>query len=180
VPVLLSYAFDADAAMRALKALGDDAPTAIYRALNRTIKTARTYAKREIARAIGLTQKQVSGNLKIKQAYVGNLAATLTARGGPITRLAFGARQTAHGVTFKTGAGRVTLEHAFLLPKLPRGRPGVFLRGGRERTPIHSQFGPSVPEIVETEQLFAAMEPLTTIEFRKHLTREITFLLHRR
>jgi hypothetical protein len=128
---------------KALNALRTRSTVGIVRALNRAAVSTRTVMVREIARDMGIRQRDVP--VTIQNATATNLQATVVASGRRIPLMDFSARQTSRGVSANTGQGRKTYPGAFIAT-MKTGHRGVFKRKpGVGRLPIHELFGPSVP-----------------------------------
>ena len=128
---------------RALVKLGEKAPAAIMRAVNRTARTARTQAVRAVAKEIRLPQKDVRPMLPVIPATPRLLEAKLLARGRPISLMRLGARQTKQGVVYR-GPGGPDLDPVGLhRDDAPREAP-LGLETGREAPPADHQAGRSL------------------------------------
>ncbi len=174
---LMTVKVDTADLKRALAALGRKAPSAIMRALNRTARSARTQAVRDVAKEIRLPQKSVRPMMPVIPATARHLEAKLVARGRPISLMRLGARQTKLGVIYRGPGGPVLIRSAFIAT-MPRGRrPGVFKRRGKPRLPIEKQFGPSVPRLVLDRGIFAAVHKTAQGNLKKNLAHETAFLL---
>jgi len=102
-----------------LGALGDNAPKAVNRALNRTGDMARTQVIRTLAAQVGLPQKTIRRAVKTTRSSWSNLEYSLTSKGGDIALKYFQKRETQAGVVANLGTAR--------------GRtlfPRTFFRGG--------------------------------------------------
>lgn len=162
---------------RQIQALGDRAPLAAARALNRSIASVQTAAVREMAKDLNLAQKDVRKGLEIKRATRQSLLATLTVTSRRIVLLAFGARQTARGVTYNLGRGRRLAAGAFIA-QMRSGHVGVFRRRGRPRLPLTRELrGPSLPRVFTREAIQSARERLAEDLLRKNLAHEVEFLV---
>jgi hypothetical protein len=162
---------------RQIAALGDKAPLAVARALNRSIASVQTAAVRDMAKDLNLAQKDVRKGLEITKATRQSLLATLRVTSKRLLLMAFGARQTAKGVTYNLGRGRTLAEGAFIAA-MKSGHVGVFRRVGRARLPLTRELrGPSLPHVFTAERIRAAREALAQDLLRKNLTHEVEFLV---
>jgi len=174
---------------RALKELGAKAPPAIMRALNRTARTARTQAVREVAKEIRLKQKDVRPMIPVIPATSKHLEAKLVARGRPISLMRLGARQTKLGVVYRGPGGPVLIRSAFIRTMPHAKRPSVWkrVRPSERRSrgawsfnlPIDKQLGPSVPGVVIQKGIFAGIQHTAPGILAKNMAHETEFLLRR-
>lgn len=176
---------------RTLRALGSRAPKAIARAINRSVKTARTVQVREMAKALGgLTQKAIGPEVKTSSATPERLSGQVSVTGRPIPLVHFKAtgpepsRGRGRGVSYRIGGKRKRIEDAFLAT-MASGHRGVFRRAASldrksagawsKNLPIVELHGPSLPEVfaaVSRKGLAAGQEAL-----RKNLTHELRWAL---
>lgn len=145
--------FDAAAVTRMLANLGDNLPKVVSRALNKTIASAQTDMKREIAQDIGIKVGVVAKNLKISKASTSNLVAKLRAFGKRIPLIQLGAkgpipsRGKGHGVTYRLGGKTRRIPSAFIATVGKGEHKGVFKRATTKRLPIRELFGPSIAQV---------------------------------
>lgn len=171
------------------------ADQAVARALNRTATTVRATAAREIAQALRpLKVGEVRKAISIARATRGALVAIVRASGRrKIPIAAFGARQTAKGVSVRVGGRAYTVPHAFLTHQ---GRTRARLRAptfkGQLVTapdyrakrvkatgsdyPIAELFVPGVPTVFLDARLRGVMRTVAATRFRAALAQEIKFL----
>lgn len=131
------------------------APIAIARALNRAGRSARTVMVRECARDLGLQQKAIRDQFTTGEATKDRQAFYLSTTGRRIPLIAFKARQTKSGVSYRLPGGAGHNPNAFIatvtgpLPSgvVSPGHRGVFVRKGKARLPIRQLFGPSLPHV---------------------------------
>ncbi len=117
-------------ALKAFDVAIEDAAKAIPRALNKTARTARAQAAREIRSAgYGMKVAAIKKAISIRKASRSELTAMLKANGRPIPLIQYGARQTKAGVTVAVLNGRKLIKSAFIAT-MPTGHKGVFLRVG--------------------------------------------------
>lgn len=180
-----------------LAALGDDVAVATLRALKRTGDSTRTHAERLLADDTGLRKKDVARALRLEPPTVRHLVATLHVSGARLPLLAFGARQTRRGVTYRLPTGRGTAPSAFIA-RMRSGHEGVFRRraaagplrarrrGARAaaagflmvpRLPIDELRGPSLPQVFMKETINRALVVHAETTFDKNLAHESAFLL---
>ncbi|WP_254695157.1 phage tail protein [Leisingera sp. NJS201] len=98
-----------------LGALGEDAPKAVNRAINRTGDMARTQVVRTLAKQTGLPQKTIRKSVKVKRSSWDDLTYTLKSAGGDVALKYFQKRETKKGVVANLGTarGRVLFPRTF-------------------------------------------------------------------
>lgn len=160
----VSFTLDTRELSRELRRAGADAPKIAVQSLNRTIRSLRTFTKRELARDTGMKAGDVNRRLSIQNASRAKPAATLLVPEKRVPLIEMGARGKepsrgrGRGVTYRTGSGRKRLEHAFIAT-MPGGHKGVFIRPTsravrrgrppqRSWLPIRELFGPSLAAVV--------------------------------
>jgi hypothetical protein len=156
------------------------------RAINKMIAQVKTGAAREIRDAgYKLKVSDIKKGLKLSYATASSLTARVTASGKPIPLAAYGARQTAKGVSVDVLHGRKVITHAFIAT-MPSGHKGVFIRVGKQHKkragkggtiwsglPIKELFGPSVPDGMANAAVQAALQRLVLEKFPDILRQQI-------
>lgn len=175
---------------RAITELGEKAPLAIMRALNRTASNAKTAMTRVVAGDLGVKAGVVRDRINIMEARRNNLVATLYASAKRIPLIQFKAkgprpsRGRGRGVTAKIGAGRYP--HAFIA-RMSSGHEGVFQRvpgakrrgplPNRSQLPITELHGPSIA--VAFQKHGAVAEARASEMLLKNVQHELSFALRR-
>jgi hypothetical protein len=142
----------ADTLVADLKGANGRIAVALVRALNRAIGSARTVMVREIARDIGLKQKDVRDALPLREATFTRPEATLAAGLKRIPLMDFRAtgpepsRGRGRGVSYRLQGGRSRIPSAFIA-RMQSGHRGVFARTKTSRLPIKELFGPSLGHV---------------------------------
>jgi hypothetical protein len=164
-----------------IKALGDLAPQAIARGINRATDTGKTAMVRAMAKETGLTGKNIAREIKIHYASKTTQVAKIWIRGRPIPLIAFQARGPepsrgrGRGVSYrKPGGGRGRKEGAFI-STMPSGHRGVYERAGKPRLPIRELFGPALPDVFE--QFLPLLQEKAGGALEKNVTHELEFAL---
>lgn len=122
-----------------LKSVPRDLPKILSRALNRTIKPAKTEVSKGLRKEINIKAAEVKKGTKVNKASTARLITSIILSHKKIPIVKFGAKQTKKGVTFKVykKKGRKTMEGAFLAT-MSSGHKGVFRRGiGQNRRQIN-------------------------------------------
>jgi hypothetical protein len=162
---------------------------AIVRALNRGINSGRTAMVREIAADTGMKQKDIRDALRLRQATLAEPRVVLAATLKRIPLIAFNARQTSAGVSYRLRNGRGKLEGAFIATTRVQGNGtggthrGVFKRvlpsvrksvtGWSKNLPIKERYGPSLGHVFAK---FRAIGQARAWEmFEKNLDHELGF-----
>lgn len=185
----ITVKFDDRQIRAALTTLGSQAPLAVARALNKSIVTVRSQAVKEIAKDVGLTQKDVRAVMGTKLATRSDLVASVTVTGARIPLIKFKARETKAGVTYKLPGGRGLAPGAFKAT-MRSGHEGVFKRkeGSTRRgpapnysgLPIVELHGPSLPRVFSKAAIAKAMRRVAQSVMPKNLAHEVSFLLSKR
>jgi hypothetical protein len=153
---------DLDALAHLFRAVGNQAPHAIRRALNWTGDKARTKVVRVLARQTGAKYGAVRRAVVTKRANYGRLVYRLVAFGGYLSLKEFGARQRRDGVSAAPWGRRTVFRHAFVSSAMGGH---VFVReilpsGQRAgRLPLRQLWGPAIPREMlkgDTAEAFAA------------------------
>lgn len=159
---------------------------AIVRALNNTATSAKVEASRDIrAAGYNIKAKRVKQAIEVRRATAADLQAIVTATGKAIPRLAFGARQTAAGVSYSIKGGRTMKAGAFIAT-MKSGHTGAFMRvagfqTGKRGTPILNRkirelWGPSIPTVLMNKVVHVRLEQALRDRFPKELERQIRFI----
>ena len=162
----------------------------LTRAINKVGIAARTRVLRMITQTLTLKQKDLRGaagrlhqgdTVKLRRASFRRLFATLRVVGGRIPLLAFSARQTKKGVSYKIrrDGPRQKIRSAFITKV--GGHTGVFKRLGRPRFPIQELWGPSVPLVLLEAPEFArgSFETLMAQRLHKEIAVQLELMLQK-
>jgi len=166
-------------AERVLAKVPGAAPRAMANAINRAAETARTEAARKVRETYYVRHQDVIQTIKIYKATPSDLHAIVISRGHlfPLTKFRVTPRQPQPRrkrpivVRVKRGAGG-TVEKAFVA-RMPSGHLGVFHRAGKPRLPIIERFGPSVPQMLESEDVRRWVEEKAAERLDDRLEHEI-------
>lgn len=164
---------DLNAWPEALQATEDDLNKAVVRALNKTVRWARTQVARDTAAALSVNVTPIKNSLMVNPAKRTKLEATLRlpARSSVIKVAAMGSpKQNSKGVR----VGKRQFDHAFMAT-MPTGHQGVFRRRGKTRLPIQEV------QLVITGKMREVIDDLydghVRHQFEKLLERELRYLL---
>lgn len=178
----------------AIRALGDQAPVALGRALRHTGDKSKTQVVRSLARQTGLSRSVIVRAVKVKGPRHGNpnigradadLTYTLESRGGDISLKYFGAREVRAGVTAKPWNVRKTYKGAFMRGgawpnrvALPTLNGHAFRRTDTDRTPIEKQkSGVVIPEEMIEGATLEAFETVINRDLPARVGHELHRLL---
>lgn len=170
-------------AERMLEHIPGAAPKAMARALNRAAESAKTEAGRKVRESYYVKSSDVSSTIKIYKASETDLNALVISRGNLMPLMKF--RVTPRKPTpnrkkpivarVKRGSGG-PIKHAFVA-RMNSGHIGVFTRAGKQRIPINENYGPSIPEMLNSESVSAWVEQKATETLDKRLDHEISRIL---
>ena len=154
-------------------------PKATSAALNRTASYVRTRVRREVAKQMGLKQKDIQRSITVKRSTTRLLIAAIIGSGKAIPLIRFkGTRQGAAGVrTQAYGATRV-LPGTFIAMSRQGGKQ-VWKRTGKKRLPIKVIMGPSVPATMANDAVERLMVATAAARFRIEIERALRFYLSR-
>lgn len=172
---------------------------ATVRALNRAGARAMTESNREVRKIFNVKASVVRGQMKLRRAYKGHLAATIRVYGKRIPLIEFSARETARGVTLRVRkGGRKLVPHAFIRT-VASGHKGVFVRAanargaagdipfrrgmgsriaapGKNDLPIAQLYSISVPAMLLDKGVSGAITKIAAQEFEKEFRRQMAHL----
>lgn len=168
----------------ALERLGKDAPRAMSRALNHTVRKARTRASSEIREEYDIKAGDIRATMKSHYASVAHLLAELLSKGRRIPLYRFSPRPSTPGSRPPVGiSARIRKSVGFeVFPGvfIARGATGgvtAFKRTGVARLPIQKQYGPSVPQMLE--DVSDEIEGWAAQEAAERLRHEVEFMIGR-
>lgn len=148
---------------------------ASVRSLNRTNDQVGTIARRLIAKEMGLPVKAVRAGMFKIRASRKKLSASTVAKGRPLNLIRFNARQTKRGVSANAWGKRKIYKGLFIANQ---GRT-VFKRTSKQRLPIRSRWGPSIPKTMLENAIVKAMAQTAATQWQKNFARDLQFYLNR-
>lgn len=168
-----------------LGALGEQAPKAINRALNRTGDMARTQVIRALAAQTGLPQRTIRAAIGVKRSTWSDLSYVMGAVGGDVSLKYFSPRETRRGVTAAPFGRRQTFDGTFMRGgSFARGRVKlnmgghVFERVGSSRLPIAKVYsGVVIPDEMVTGASREAFERVVEDVLPRRVDHEISRIL---
>ncbi len=183
---MADFKFDIEPDFREVEKMLKDVPAKIIpkaasTAINRTAKKVRTVARRDVAKRMGLKQKDVKASFKLQKSTQFTLTATITATGKPINLIKFvspgrrnpNASRKKAGVKAKAWGKQKIYPGTFIGDAQTSGAPRVFKRTGAGRLPIKAVFGPSVPSVFVDDAVERGLRKKATEEFRKEFDRDL-------
>lgn len=157
---------------------------ALQRSVNHGAKQGRKISVDAMSKKAALKKKTIRAATTMYFASLRTLSAKLVIKGGSVSLMEYGARQTKKGVTFRLwkDGKRERYRHAFIT-KLP-GSPdkGVYERNIDSpsydgRSPLRTKSGPAIPNVYDkTPGLAKKAEELAGNEMLKELDRQINLL----
>lgn len=153
--------------------------TAMSRSLNRALQEGRTAAVRETTKQYTVKARDVRPTFKMQRASRGNLEASLESKGGRLPLSTFTHRPT----TDTTGANRrqvrVSVKKGGLKPLgqafVHNGR--ILQRLGRTSYPVQQKFGPSIPSMLDNDEVVDKVVETMGKSVEKRLEHEVGRLL---
>ena len=157
---------------------------------------------RALAGNTGLRNKDITPSIAIERATFSRQLGTLAVTGRRIPLIAFNARETSRGVTYRLPGGRNIVLSGFIAT-MRSGHRGVFRRasgqgpvntgrrrGGRRRAaagdvmvgrlPIVERFGPSLPHAFVRSGILSAMRLTAGQALQRNADHEIAYILSQR
>jgi hypothetical protein len=163
---------------RAIQTMGQKAPIAMNRALNRTATSVRAAVAPVIARDIGLKVGWVKDELKIHKSSVQRLRASVSVRGARVPLIQLmgpePSRGKGTGVRYRTSTGRGHIRDAFI-GTMRSGHRGVYKRTSKARLPIQELFGVSLPFVFHKHLEFGMKQSEELLA--KNIEREFRFVM---
>lgn len=180
---------------------GKEKAAAAVRALNRTMTTVRAEGARDLKDDVRLPVGKIKRGMLLKRATRASMAASITFSNKRLRLFTWNParRQTRWGTGIRTGgrlprqilrvdaiSGRVSevspaeLKSAFIQRSRRFGTPNVWLRQGKESTPIDVLVTPSLSEVLVQSRLNEALRRRSRDRFLIVLEQEMKFRLSRR
>lgn len=141
------------------------ARTVMARAINRALDAGRTTAARETVKLYAVRQAQVRDKSRIRKTSANSLDASLMFSGPALNIADFRvspktpqpAKRPTLRVTIGKDQGGRLYKGAFLIP-VRSGTVKAFRRVGKDRLPIEPVWGPSIPNLIGSERVSAAVQ----------------------
>lgn len=166
-----------------LKDVPKKIPVVTARAINRAAEAARTEGSRFVRETYHVKHTAVLKKIKIKKAYPADLVADIRVTGRPLSVINFRVRKNKPLPTRgkyavvrvkKGGGGRI--KGSFVLTTT-QGYTNVFTRVTKDRFPLRSIHGPSVPQMMGNKEGLKKMEDKAREVLDKRLDHEIERVL---
>jgi hypothetical protein len=170
-----------------LRGIPNALPKVISRGINRTASPAKGEISKGIREEINATAQRVNERLILTKATYQNWFANIHISRRRIPLMAFGAKQTAKGVSYqiKKDGGRQMIPHTFIAGVTTGHEDtvhtGVFIRRTKKRFPIRELWGPSIGQVFENSG--SLIERITAKAYERlehNINSQIDFLLSRR
>jgi len=167
-----------------LGGIKDALPKVQARVINRSMQTARAEAVRAVRAEYAVSADAVRKTIEIKNASFSNPTGTILSTGSPIDLAKFDVSSTRPNpkakspvtVRVKLGGGRKPIKNAFLA-RLSNGHVGIFIRADKGRFPIKQLYGPSVPQMLGSENVSKRIEEKAMETMENRLEHEIDRIL---
>jgi len=172
-------------AQKILETFGSAARPLIAKSLNRANRGTRTDASKNVRQEYNVKARRVKGSFTMQSASRRNLTAAARSSGEPISLHHFSpspsqpGRRPRTGVSVKVAKSRKKITGSFLA-RMPNGGLGVFKRSGRSRLPIQKLRGPSVPQMLDHDNVLPEIESGAEDRFSKTLDQEIDHFLRKK
>lgn len=151
----------------------------LNRSLDRATKTMGKVAAQAIRERLNLKVRDIKKSVVPYRRAKARGVAEIRVLPKPVPIMAYAARQTRRGVTFKVKrhGGRQRLPHAFVAT-MPSGHKGVFTRAGKgaPRFPIRERFSTSVRQYMDDKRLQRRVIRAGQATFVKNLRSEIRYI----
>ena len=170
---------------RSLKQMDKAVRQAYLASINRATQRTKTETGRKTRERYVVKQREVVETIRIRKASGNSLQATLTSRGHAIPLIKFGTTpkrrpqrppKAVKAAVYRGGAKK-PIEGAFVTDV--GHHTGVFERVGKKRLPIRELYGPSVPSMVNSEDVREHARAVYNEEMRKRLPHELDRTLGR-
>lgn len=165
-----------------LNGVKNGVPTALYRAMNRSLITAKSETSKEIRKRYNIKAGDVKNkaNTKITKASRDTLLSSVTYSGRVIPLKNFSVKDAKSRtemikVAVKKGPKK-PIPHAFVAD-LGKHGPGVFQRQTSRRNSSKQLYGPSIAHMVEEENVIEGIATKTKEMLDKRLDHEINAIL---
>lgn len=156
-------------------------PKAMYRAINRAVDKTVTETSREVRKIYNLRDRAVKQAIRKRYANVATLAGQVLVEGMRVPLIEFDARWTRRlpgaSVKIKLSGGRKVFAGSFIARDPRTGRPTVYVRKGRERTPIKNLRSLSIPQAVGNTAVLDAIDRIAAETFEKNFEQQLNYLL---
>lgn len=167
-----------------LRAYRTGGKKALQRSVNHGAKQGRKISVDEMSKKSALKKKDLRAATSLYFASLRTLSAKLVIKGGSVSLMKYGARQTKKGVTFRLwkDGKRERYRHAFITSFSGSSSVDVYERNIADpnydgRTPLRVKRGPAVPNIYEkTPGLAGKAENLAGEKMLDELARQIDLL----
>lgn len=170
-------------AEKMLESFRDESAGIASRAINRSIRSGRTAAVREVRKEYAINAGDVTRRMYVQNAKVSNILGVIGARGRSLSLDKFklspktvdGRRRSPLSVSiFK---GKREKVYGFIAPARRSGNLTAFRRKDKSRYPVEMLFGPSVPQMLDHEKVVEAVQDTAVKTFEKRLDHEINRII---
>jgi len=173
-------------AQRVLQTLGKQARPILARSINRALQGVVTDATNQARQTYTVKAGAVRNSFKKERASKNHLQGQAVSKGAPLRLYHFAPRpkkpspNLKHGVSVSPKGVRWRIPGTFIAPMKKGGKRagktvgyGIFRREGKNRYPLEQQYGPSVPQMVDNEDVQEAVEKGAQERLSKNLEHEV-------
>lgn len=166
-----------------LSGIEHKAPNVIANALNRTMSNLAANINREVRAKYNIKTSDIKGSLEKKRANKNNLSASIKSKSGVIGLDHF--KVSPLKVQPKRKKPIKTAVKKGATKSLPGGFVQdvnglkVFVRNTKKRLPIRRLYGPSIPQMIENENIRDELDLKASAMFKQRLDHEISRLIER-
>jgi hypothetical protein len=172
-------------AQRVLQTMGKHARPILARSINRAIRGVVTDATNQARQTYTVKAGAVRNSFKKEWASKKRLQGQAVSKGSPLRLYHFAPRpkkpsNLKHGVSVSPKGVRWRIPGTFIAPMKKGGRQagktvgyGIFKRAGKDRYPLEQQYGPSIPQMVDNEDVQDAVEKGAQERLSKNLEHEV-------
>lgn len=168
-----------------LKDIPEKIPVVTARAINRAAEAAKTEGSKFVRETYTVKHSSVLRKIKIKKAYPADLIADIRVTGRTLSVINFRVKKNVPlptrkkyaKVRVKKKGGKLKAIKGSFLLTTTKGYTNVFTRITKERFPLRSHHGPSVPQMMGNEEGLKRMEDKAREVLDKRLDHEIERVL---
>lgn len=165
-------------AERLLGGIKDALPKAQANAINRSLSTTRAETVRAVREDYIVSADSVRKSIVLKTASASNPVGAVISKGSPIALSNFDAGGKPVKARVKKGSSPKPIKSSFEVG-MKSGHTGVFKRKGKARLPIQELYGPSIPQMIGSENVIKKIEEKAMETLDKRMDHEINRVLER-
>lgn len=168
-------------ALSYLQGMPNEAPKAIARAMNRAISSAKTEAGRAIRQVYTVKTRDFTQTVKLVRAKPNSLEAQFSSRSFEnslsYAHFKYSPKSPTTGSNQKPVKAEIRKGSPFIVDKGFVYNDNVFRREGKSRLPIFVKTGPTVPQMLNTDNIVESVSNKAQDTFEKRISHEVNALL---